>query len=401
MYEPDNSFKFNQFSLMAKPAGAVCNLACEYCYYLDKAQLYPGRKQLMSDETLERYVGEYIASQRQEAVMFVWHGGEALMRDRRFYERVIELQQKYANGHHIDNSLQTNGILINEDWCRFFKDHNFLIGLSIDGPQRFHDEYRRDKKGKPTFLRILRAARLLNLYGVDWNAMAVVNDYNSEYPVEFYRFFRDTLECNYLQFAPIVERTVSGRLIEPDAEIGEIAPFSVSPDKWGKFLCEIFDEWVRKDVGKMFVQLFDSTLANWVGVPPGVCTMGEGCGSALVVEYNGDVYSCDHFVSWDHCLGNLADMPLRKMLSCDKHRKFVEFSRNLSAKCKECRYLFACHGECLKNRIVPMGEGHPRHNYLCDGYYKFFSHTDHAMRFMKNEILCGRTPSNVMNQYCL
>lgn len=389
------------FSMMAKPAGAACNLACEYCYYLDKSFLYPGVSHVMTDETLERFVSEYISYQAGEAVMFIWHGGEALLRNREFYERALFFQRKYADGRHIDNCLQTNGTLITSEWCKFFKDNNFLIGLSIDGPQQFHDLYRRDRADNPTFLRVLKAARLLNMYDVDWNAMAVVNNANADYPLEFYRFFRDTLECRYLQFTPIVERVDNDSIIYPGSIDGAIAPYSVAPQTWGEFLCTIFDEWVRKDVGKMFVQLFDATLANWMGVPPGVCTMGKDCSASLVMEFNGDVYSCDHYVYPAHFLGNIADKPLHYMIRSLRHRKFYEESQRLPDQCLSCRYLFACHGECPKNRIVTVKLGHPRLNYLCEGYYKFFAHSEGAMRLMRNEILSNRAPSNIMNQSCL
>lgn len=382
--------------VMAKPAGASCNLRCKYCYYLDKTELYPGVTPVMSDAVLERFVRDYIAAQPQEAVMFTWHGGEALLRDRKFYERVLQLQRKYAGGHHIDNSLQTNGTLINDDWCRFFRDNNFLIGLSIDGPQRFHDEFRRDRNGRPTYPKVMRGVELLNRHGVEWNAMAVVNSGNAEYPLEFYRFFRDTLGCRYLQFTPIVERLDGGKMAQPDKRMGEIAPFSVSPLQWGDFLCAIFDEWVRRDVGEMFVQLFDATLANWVGVPPGVCTLAPECGQALVMEFDGSVYSCDHFVYPDHYLGNISNKSLISMIVSERQQEFADKSRKLPGKCLKCRYLFACNGECPKNRISVTECGEPGLNYLCEGYHRFFAHSERAMRFMRNEYVNNRPPSNIM-----
>lgn len=382
--------------VMTKPAGAACNLACEYCYYLGKANLYPKTPQVMTDALLERFIRDYISAQTEESVMFTWHGGEPLLRNRKFYERVLELQRKYADGHHIDNSLQTNGTLLTSDWCKFFRDNNFLIGLSIDGPEWLHDEYRRDRRDNPTFLRVIKAARLLNSHGVEWNAMAVVNDYNADYPLEFYRFFRDTLECGFLQFTPIVERTAFGVMLQPDMPGGEVAPFSVSPKQWGEFLCAIFDEWVKNDVGQIFVQIFDATLANWMGVPPGVCTLAKECGHALVMEFNGDVYSCDHFVFPDYYLGNITETSLPDMANSQRHLKFIDKSNTLPYKCQACRYLFACNGECPKNRISTTAEGKPGLNYLCEGYYRFFAHSEKAMQFMKTEILSGRPPSNVM-----
>lgn len=384
-------------SVMAKPAGASCNLACEYCYYADKSRIYGNRPQMMTDELLEQFIRDYIASQPQEAVMFTWHGGEPLLRNRKFYELALSLQRKHADGHHIDNCIQTNGTLINQDWCKFFHDNNFLIGLSIDGPMNLHDEYRCDHQDRPTFLRVLKAARLLQTYGVDWNAMATVNNVNADHPLEFYRFFRDTLKCRYLQFTPIVERIDKGLQIQADVAGGDMAPYSVTPEQWGSFLCTIFDEWVKNDVGKMYVQLFDATLANYVGVPPGVCTLAGKCGQALVMEHNGDVFSCDHFVYPDHHLGNILESSFPTMLNGERHQGFIAKSRQLSEKCLNCRYIHICNGECPKNRIVPNPEGGPNLNYLCEGYFRFFSHTEKAMLFMRNEIINDRAPANIMN----
>ncbi|MCM1138816.1 MAG: anaerobic sulfatase-maturation protein [Duncaniella sp.] len=383
---------------MAKPAGAMCNLSCEYCYYLDKNNVVaPGNlSQYMSEEVLETFIRKYIASQPQENILFIWHGGETLLRKRSFYEHALELQAKYAEGHKIDNCIQTNGLLLTDDWCRFFHDNNFLVGVSIDGPGRFHDEYRRDKFAHPTFLKVLKGIQLLNKHDVEWNAMAVVNDYNSHHPMEFYRFFRDKLGCRFLQFAPIVERFHGQEFASPDIVEGSLAPFSVEPERWGNFLCEIFDEWVRHDVGEMFVQIFDATLANWVGVTPAVCTLAPKCGTSPVIEHNGNIYMCDHFVYPDYLIGNVTDIEYTKLLS-----RQIEFGNKkrttLPHKCLECKYLFACNGECPKNRIIQTEtEGH-RLNYLCDGYFKFFQHVAPYMEIMKEEYLNGRPPSNIMN----
>lgn len=384
-------------SVMAKPAGASCNLACEYCYYTDKSRIYGDRNQIMTDELLEQFIRDYIASQPQEAVMFTWHGGEPLLRNRKFYELALSLQRKYAGSHHIDNCIQTNGTLISPDWCKFFRDNNFLIGLSTDGPMELHDEYRCDHSNKPTFLRVLKAARLLDTYGVDWNAMATVNNNNADYPLEFYRFFRDTLKCRYLQFTPIVERIDNGLQVRADMKGGEIAPYSVTQEQWGIFLCSIFDEWVKHDVGKMFVQIFDATLANYVGVPPGVCTLAGECGQAIVMEHNGDVYSCDHFVYPDHRLGNIRESSFPTMLNSARHQEFIAKSRELPHKCRKCRYIYICNGECPKNRIITDPDGGSNLNYLCEGYFCFFSHTEKAMLFMSNEIINGRAPANIMS----
>lgn len=284
--------------VMLKPVGSKCNLNCDYCYYLEKENLYNNRNQVMSENLLERFIKQYIDSQTMPDIMFTWHGGETLMRPISFYKKAIELQKKYANGRNIDNSIQTNGTLLNDDWCKFFKENNFLVGISIDGPKDFHDEYRRDKMGRPSFHRVMKGIELLKKHGVEFNCMAVVNDYNVDYPLEFYNFFKD-IDCKYIQFTPIVERL---RIQEPTKNISllklatakeddheaELAPFTVNADKWGDFLCSIFDEWVKEDVGKIFVQIFDSTLANWVGENPGVCTMAKTCGHAGVMEFNGD-----------------------------------------------------------------------------------------------------------------
>ena len=297
--------------VMLKPGGSSCNLACDYCYYLEKTKLYSQNKhRVMSDMLLERFVKEYLESQTMGQVLFTWHGGETLMRPIEFYRKALDLQKKYANGRQIDNSIQTNGTLLTDEWCKFFKENNFLVGISIDGPQEFHDEYRRDKMGRPSFLKVMHGIELLKKYDVEFNCMAVVNDYNADYPLEFYHFFKE-IGCQYLQFTPIVERInrhpspltlATATASEKDADL---APYSIKPKQWGNFLCAIFDEWVREDVGKTFVQIFDSTLANWVGEQPGLCTMAKTCGHAGVMEFNGDVYSCDHFVFPEYKLGNI------------------------------------------------------------------------------------------------
>ncbi|MCM1521778.1 MAG: anaerobic sulfatase-maturation protein [Muribaculaceae bacterium] len=384
---------------MAKPAGAMCNLSCEYCYYLDKNEIVsPGRPtQYMSDELLETFIRKYISSQPQEDILFIWHGGETLLRKRSFYERVLELQAKHAGGHRIDNCIQTNGVLLTDDWCRFFHDNNFLVGVSIDGPGRFHDEYRRDRYDRPTFLKVLKGIHLLNKHEVEWNAMAVVNDYNSHHPLEFYRFFRDALGCRFLQFAPIVERLNGSQLLSSDATKGELASFSVDAETWGSFLCKIFDEWVRHDVGEMFVQIFDATLANWVGVTPGVCSLAPRCGSSPVIEHNGDIYVCDHFVFPEYRVGNVNDIDYHRLLN--RQIDFGNRKRStLPRKCRECKYLFACNGECPKNRIIPTDTDGCRLNYLCEGYYHFFDHAAPYMEIMKQEYLSSRPPSNIISK---
>lgn len=386
--------------VMAKPAGSACNLACEYCYYLQKKELYASdRRHFMSDAVLENFIRQYIEAQTTDTVQFTWHGGEALLRPLDFYRKALELQQKYANGRRVENSLQTNGLLLNDQWCKFLRDNGWLVGLSIDGPQRFHDEYRRSADDRPSFLKVMKAVRLLQRHHVEWNAMAVVNDYNADHPLEFYRFFKH-IGCRYIQFTPIVERAdPSGSLLSVGRE-GQLVPFSVSPARWGDFLCAVFDEWVRNDVGSYFVQIFDATLANWCGVTPGVCTMAPTCGHAGVVEYNGDVYSCDHFVFPEYRLGNIAETPLAEMMYSDRQLRFgADKQRSLPAFCRRCKWLFACNGECPKNRFALTPDGEPGLNYLCEGYRKYFEHVAPYMDFMKNELANERPPANVMRLF--
>ena len=388
--------------VMLKPAGALCNLACDYCYYLEKAKLYQeSPRHVMSDELLEKFIEEYINSQTMQEVLFTWHGGETMMRPLSFYRKALALQKKYAKGRQISNCLQTNGTLLTDEWCRFFHDNQWLVGISIDGPQEFHDEYRRNRQGRPSFVKVMQGINLLKKHNVEWNAMAVVNDYNADYPLEFYHFFKE-LDCHYIQFAPIVERIAphaDGRhLAAVDEESKEgLADFSITPRQWGNFLCSIFDEWVRQDVGNYYIQLFDSTLANWVGEQPGICTLAKTCGHAGVMEFNGDVYSCDHFVFPQYKLGNIYSNTLAEMMYGERQQKFGQAKYTaLPAQCKKCPYLFACNGECPKNRFCKTADGEPGLNYLCQGYYRFFDHAAPYMDFMKRELQVNRAPANVM-----
>lgn len=390
--------------VMVKPAGSLCNLRCKYCYYLEKGRLYAGQKnQVISDQTLETFIKEYIEAQTTPSVLFSWHGGETLMRPVAFYRRALELQQKYARGRRIDNTIQTNATLLTDEWCRFFRDNNFLVGVSIDGPQEFHDEYRRTATGRPTFHKVMQGIRMLNRYGVEWNALAVVNDYNADYPLDFYHFFKD-IGCRYIQFTPIVERMTKradGLTLAPGMEEGgTLADFSVTPEQWGRFLCDIFDEWVRNDVGTYFIQIFDATLANWAGVQPGLCSLAKECGHAGVMEFNGDVYSCDHFVYPEHLIGNIASHTITEMMYGEKQREFARMKHErLPQQCRECPVEFACHGECPKNRFVRDRYGNPGLNYLCQGYRQFFEHVRPYMDFMKAELDAQRPPSNVMEHF--
>ena len=372
--------------VMLKPVGAVCNLRCKYCYYLEKKDLYPEiQNYVMNDSTLERFIEQYIHSQSMSQVLFTWHGGETLMRNKSFYVKALELQKKYGRGRQIDNCIQTNGTLLTDDWCKFFKDHNFLVGVSIDGPQHCHDIYRRTKDNRPSFLQVMRGISLLKKYNVEFNVMGVVNDYNVDYPLEFYNFFK-SIDCRYIQFAPIVEKVN-----------GTFALWNVPSEKWGDFLIAIFDEWIKTDVGTYYIQYFDSTLANWVGASPGICIMDKTCGQAGVMEFNGDVYSCDHFVYPEYKLGNIFSQTLTEMMYSERQSKFGTDKHNrLPSQCKECEFFFACNGECPKNRIIKTELGEEGLNYLCKGYYKFFKHVAPYMEFMKNELNNKRSPANVM-----
>ncbi|MFW5476198.1 MAG: anaerobic sulfatase-maturation protein [Segatella copri] len=389
--------------VMLKPAGAHCNLACKYCYYLEKNNLYQNsHRHLMSDEMLEQFTREYIEAQTMPQVLFTWHGGEPLMRSIDFYKKALALQKKYAHGKQIDNVIQTNGTLLTDEWCEFFAKNHWLVGISIDGPQEYHDHYRMTPAGKPSWEKVMQGISLLKKHRVEWNAMAVVNAYNAEHPLEFYHFFRDN-GCQYLQFTPIVERLTEhedGRTLASLADDREIplADASVTPQQWGNFLCTIFDDWVRHDVGKTFVEIFDCTLANWMGVLPGICAYSKECGHAGVMEHNGDVYSCDHFVFPEYKLGNIREQSLIDMLYGEKQQAFSRLKHtSLPRQCKECDMEFACHGECPKNRFEKDKYGEPGLNYLCQGYYQYYTHVSPYMDFMKRELLAQRPPANIMN----
>lgn len=388
--------------VMLKPAGAHCNLACKYCYYLEKNKLYPtAQRHLMSDEMLEQFTREYIEAQTMNQVLFTWHGGEPLLRSIDFYRKALSLQQKYAGGRRIDNVIQTNGTLLTDEWCEFFAQSHWLVGISIDGPQPDHDHYRLTAAGKPSWKKVMQGIKLLKKHGVEWNAMAVVNAYNANHPLEFYRFFKEN-GCQFLQFTPIVERLTrheDGRTLASLVDKDEISlsEASVAPEQWGYFLCAIFDEWVRKDVGKIFVEIFDCTLANWMGVSPGICAYSKECGHAGVMEHNGDVYSCDHFVFPEYKLGNIRDHSLIDMLYGEQQQEFSRLKHSsLPRQCKECDMEFACHGECPKNRFMKDKYGDSGLNYLCPGYYHYYQHVAPYMDYMKQELMSQRPPSNIM-----
>ena len=387
--------------IMVKPVGSACNLRCDYCYYLEKQHLYANEgRQMLSDELLERFIREYIESQTTPEVLFTWHGGEPLVRPLAFYEKVVRLQQRYARGRRIANSLQTNGTLINDDWARFFHDQGWLIGVSLDGPEAYHDAFRRTRGGGPSFRNVIRGIDILNRHAVEWNALAVANRLNGDHPLSFYRFFKN-IGCQYIQVTPVVERLAhhdDGRQLASLVDEGQLAPFSIRPKQWGNFLCTIFDEWVRHDVSMFFFNIFDATLANWVGVAPGLCTMAKHCGHAGVMEHNGDVYSCDHFVFPEYKLGNIHEQSLVEMMYSERQRRFGRAKADsLPTQCRECQWLNACHGECPRNRFIRTANGEPGLNYLCEGYRHYFSHVAPYMDVMKRLLGEKRPPAEIMD----
>ena len=398
----NTSFAFSRpLYVMLKPAGARCNLRCRYCYYLEKDHLYAGNDaHFMSERLLEKFIADYMQAQTTPEVLFTWHGGEALLRPIAFYQRALQLQRRYARGRQVVNSIQTNGTLLTPEWCEFLRENGFLVGISIDGPRDVHDAYRRTSADGPSFDRVMQGLQLLKEHHVEWNALAVVNNLNVEKPREFYRFFKD-IGCQYLQFAPIVERIVSrddGLTLAPGMqEGGRLTSHSITPSQWGRFLCELFDEWVVADVGSIFVQIFDATLANWVGVTPGICSLSAHCGHAAVMEHNGDVFSCDHFVFPEYRLGNLNEKTITEMVYSPQQQRFAQMkTAMLPRQCRECPFLFACHGECPKNRFLRDKYGNAGLNYLCEGYRQFFSHVTPHMNFMRRELQAGRPPANIM-----
>lgn len=388
------------FATMVKPIGSACNLDCNYCYYRDKSEIYSGKMPRMSEQLLEEYIKQYIQGAGQQQITFCWHGGEPLLAGLPFYRKAVELQQKYCGDKIIENTLQTNGVLVNDEWCSFFKDNNFLIGLSLDGPQDIHDAFRRDCGGAPTFERVVKAAELMSSTGVEYNLLATVNKRSEGRGAEVYRFLGRL--GNYMQFLPVLEyvRLREGRrplIVSPDEEDAVEAPWSVSAEGYGRFMCDVFDEWIKNDVGYRFVQLFDATLANWCGVQPGVCSFCETCGDGLVVEHNGDVYSCDHFVYPEYRLGNIMEKSVQQMYASNEQQAFGRDKREaLPLECKRCSYYFLCRGECPKHRFDYAKNGEPYKNVLCEGYKMFFRHTDPLMRQMRTLIERGEPASKIM-----
>ncbi len=382
------------FNIMLKPGGAVCNLTCDHCYYLSKADLYLESTFRMSDALLASFTKQYIEAQHVPEVTFVWQGGEPTLLGLEYYRTALSLQQKFRKpGVTIRNSLQTNGTLINEEWAQFFKDNEFLVGISIDGPEDIHDRYRKDKAGKGSFDRVVRGLRCLQEFKVDFNILTCVSINNADRGLEVYQFFRDELNVNFLQFIPIVERDNQTGFQEG----GTLTQRSLTPNQYATFLLDIFDEWVRHDVGKMYVQIFDTTLASWAGERPGLCIFEPTCGLGLVLEHNGDLYSCDHFVEPAHRVGNLSSNTLTELVYSEKQFEFGMAKRqSLTQYCLDCEWLFACHGGCPKNRVRKSPQGEDGQNYLCPAYKEFFAYVDKPMRIMANLLRQQKAPAEIM-----
>jgi uncharacterized protein len=390
------------FHLLAKPTGSTCNLDCAYCFFLEKENLYPGAKARMSDELLDRYVEQLVAAHDAPEVTIAWQGGEPTLMGLEFFRRAVGLAARHARpGMRVEHTIQTNGTKLNGDWARFFAENKFLVGLSIDGPRELHDAYRRDKGGKPTFDRVMRGLAALRDEGVEWNALTTVHAANAGHPVEVYRFLRDECGCRFVQFIPIVERPNRDGVPYGDA----VTDRSVTADQWGGFLTGVFDEWVRHDVGEVYVQLFDVALANWYGEPAGLCVHSPVCGTAMAMEFNGDVYSCDHFVEPAYLLGNIRERHLREIVALPQQARFGQDKLDqLPRYCLECDVRFACHGGCPKDRFIvtPADATPPREpglNYLCAGFKAFFHHVDPAMRRMCELLRADRAPSEIVAQH--
>ena len=404
----DQSNTMRGYHILAKPIGPACNLACTYCFYLEKDALYPGNylqsDWILPENILEEFIRQYIASQRTSTVSFAWQGGEPTLLGVEYFRKALALQQKHANGRKIENTLQTNGILLNDPWCEFLAENRFLVGLSLDGPGPLHDQYRVDKGGAPSFSKVMQGVECLKKHGVEFNTLTTVQKQNSQFPLEVYHFLKD-IGHGFLQFIPIVERAAihpiadGPGLIPPDSGVSaHVTEFSVDPLQYGKFLTAIFDEWVHHDVGKIFVQLFDVTLASWIGMEPALCVFQRTCGASAVLEHNGDLYSCDHYVYPENRLGNIMNASLDSMLQSPSQERFGHNKQDrLPQYCRECPVRFACNGECPKHRFVKTPGGEANLNYLCPGYKHFFAHVAPYMEFMAAELRAERPPSNIMD----
>jgi uncharacterized protein len=390
----DSQWQPRAFHVMTKPRGAICNLDCQYCYYLSKELLYPNSNFRMSENLLEVYTRQYIEAQRVPDVTFAWQGGEPTLMGLPFFEQALYYQDKYRPPWmHITNTLQTNAIQLDDTWCAFFAEHSFLIGVSLDGVQKQHDAYRVDKGGKPTFERVMAGISLLKKHGVQFNILTCVHAANVDCPLEIYRFMRDEVQAQFIQFIPVVERNNETHSLDVDA----VTNRSVLAEQYGDFLCTIFDEWVRHDVGQVFVQIFDVALAVWTGHNAGLCVFEETCGTALALEHNGDVYSCDHYVQPDYKLGKIMDIPLKDIVMSDKQRAFGMAKRDsLPQFCHQCDVRFVCNGGCPKNRFIATPDGEAGLNYLCAGYKQFFRHIRPAMDYMAQAWRDGRNLASMM-----
>ncbi len=394
----------SNFHVMAKPVGPICNLDCKYCFYLEKEVLYPQASNwAMRDEVLDSYIRQYIEAHSSASVHFAWQGGEPTLLGVEYFRKIVALQAKYSNGKRIENALQTNGVLLNDEWARFLRDAGFLIGISIDGPRELHDVYRVDKGGQPTFDRVMRGMDALKRHGAEFNTLTTVHRANARFPLEVYRFLKAN-GSGYMQFIPIVERisqqaTADGLVLVSPAfhDAATVTPWSVEPDQFGQFLCAIFDDWVRHDVGKSFVQLFDVCLEIWSGFEASLCVFRPTCGAALAIEHSGDLYSCDHFVYPENRLGNIMQSPLESLVESEQQHRFGKAKESTLPKyCRECDVRFACNGECPKHRFATTPDGEPGLNFLCAAYKRFFHHVDPYMRFMAAELASARPPANVM-----
>ena len=401
------------FHILVKPTGATCNLDCAYCFFMSKEMLYPGSRFRMADDMLDTYIRQLIESHRVPEVHLSFQGGEPTLMGLPFFKRAVELAEHYRRpGMTIRYTMQTNGTLLDDDWGRFLSEKQFLMGISIDGPRELHNQSRYDKGGAPTFDRVIRGLDVLKRHGVDWNVLCTLHNANAERPQEVYRFFRDELGAEYIQFIPIVERIATGEN-GPSIPVegwsswrdrplymqkgGQVTERSVTGEQFGRFLCGIFDEWVRRDVGRVYVQMFDVALANWFGAPSGLCVHAKTCGAALAVEHNGDLYSCDHFVEPAYRLGNIREDHLIELVASEKQLKFGRDKfDSLPRYCLDCDVRFACHGGCPKDRFIFTPDGEPGLNYLCAGYKLFFHHIADAMRFMVEELRHERPPANIM-----
>jgi uncharacterized protein len=395
------------FNVMTKAIGPICNLGCKYCFYLEKDILFPGNtSRVMPDGILEKFVQQYIEMQKASIITFVWQGGEPTLLGVAYFRKVVGLQKKYAGGKRIENAFQTNGILLNREWADFFAENGFLVGISIDGPQKLHDCYRVNKGGGPTFEKVLQGLEYLKSNQVEFNTLTVVHRKNADHASDVYRFLKE-IGSQYMQFIPLVQRLSDApdehglyQLGPQDGPSARVSEWTVRPHQFGDFLCQLFDEWVRKDVGRYFVQIFDVAMESWMGLPQSVCIYRPTCGDAAVIEHNGDLYSCDHYVDPENRLGNIMEHPLASLMGSEQQRRFgKDKAETLPQYCRSCEVRFACNGECPRNRFATSPQGEYGLNYLCAAYKKFFTHIAPHMQFMASELREQRAPANIMLQF--